>query len=62
MNADARIVPPGYRVSTTGCLVAAERWEHRRSEAARLVRRRLLTLAEASEHFGLPLAEITSLQ
>lgn len=45
-------------VSTNGCLVDHARWERRRSEAAELVRRRFLTLREASEQFALPAEEI----
>ena len=47
-------------VSTNGCLVDHVRWENRRSEAADLVRRRFLTLCEASEQFAMPAEEIAS--
>jgi len=47
-------------VSTNGCLIDHVRWENRRSEAAELVRRRFLTLCEASEQFALPVEEIVS--
>ena len=49
-----------FHVSTNGCLVDHARWESRRVEAAELVRRRYLTLCEASEQFGLPVEEIVS--
>ena len=49
-----------YHVSTNGCLVDHARWERRRAEAAELVRRRFLTLCEASEQFALPIEEIVS--
>jgi hypothetical protein len=49
---------PMYHISTTGCVVEHERWEQRKEQAAHLVRNRLLTLQEASEHFGLPVEEI----
>ena len=47
-------------VSTNGCVVDHARWQRRRAEAAELVRRRFLTLREASEHFALPVEEISS--
>ena len=47
-------------VSTNGCLVEHDRWLRRKAEAAELVRRRFLTLREASEHFALPAEEILS--
>jgi hypothetical protein len=50
-----------YHISTNGCLVDHARWERRRVEAAELVRRRYLTLREASEQFALPAEEIVSL-
>ena len=50
----------GYHVSTNGCLVDHARWVRRKAEAAELVRRRLLTLREASEQFALPAEEILS--
>jgi hypothetical protein len=49
-----------FHVSTNGCLVEHSRWMKRKAEAAELVRRRLLTLREASEHFALPTEEILS--
>lgn len=49
-----------FHVSINGCVVDHARWESRRAEAAELVRRRYLTLCEASEHFGLPEEEIVS--
>jgi hypothetical protein len=49
-------------VSLNGCLVEHERWERRRAEAARLVDDSLLTVLEASEHFGLPADEIRALK
>jgi uncharacterized protein (UPF0303 family) len=49
-----------FHVSTNGCLVDHDRWVERKVEAAELVRRRLLTLREASEHFALPAEEILS--
>jgi hypothetical protein len=49
---------PMYHTSTSGCVIEHERWEQRKAQAAQLVRRRLLTLREASEHFGLPADEI----
>lgn len=49
-----------FHVSTNGCLVEHSRWVERKAEAAELVRRRLLTLREASEHFALPAEEILS--
>ena len=45
-------------VSINGCLVDDERWNRRKAQAADLVERRLLTVGEASEHFGLPAGEI----
>jgi hypothetical protein len=45
-------------VSTTGCIVDADSWERRKAQAQELVRRQLLTVLEASEHFGLPSYEI----
>lgn len=45
-------------VSTTGCLVDHDRWERRRVQALDLVERRVLTVREASEHFGLPAGEL----
>jgi hypothetical protein len=45
-------------VSINGCLVEEDRWEARKAEAARLIRDQLLTVREASEHFGLPTQEI----
>jgi hypothetical protein len=49
-----------FHVSTNGCLVEHDRWLRRKAEAADLVRRRYLTLREASEHFALPTEEILS--
>ena len=49
-----------FHVSTNGCLVDHARWVRRKAEAAELVRRRFLTLREASEHFALPTEEILS--
>ena len=49
-----------YHVSLNGCVVDHDRWERRRAEAAELVRRRYLTLREASEQFALPVEEIVS--
>jgi hypothetical protein len=49
-----------FHVSTNGCLVDHARWERRRAEAAELVRRRYLTLREASEQFAVPAEEIVS--
>ncbi|MDP3673642.1 MAG: hypothetical protein Q8R44_00880 [Novosphingobium sp.] len=45
-------------VSTTGCLVDDDRWKLRKGQALEMVERRLLTVREASEHFGLPVNEI----
>lgn len=45
-------------VSTTGCLVDDVRWQRRKKQALEMVERRLLTIREASEHFGLPTNEI----
>ena len=47
-----------HHVSTTGCLVDHDRWERRKVQALDLIERRLLTVREASEHFGLPASEI----
>jgi hypothetical protein len=47
-----------FHVSINGCRVEPRQWAQRRVDAADLVRRRLLTLREASEHFGLPEEEI----
>jgi hypothetical protein len=47
-------------ISLNGCRVDHARWERRRAEAAELVRRRYLTLCEASEQFALPVEEIVS--
>ena len=49
-----------HHVSLNGCLVDHARWERRRVEAAELVRRRYLTLREASEQFAVPVEEIAS--
>lgn len=50
--------PISQHVSTTGCLVDDDRWVQRKVQAQELVERRLLTVREASEHFGLPANEI----
>ncbi len=50
--------PTNQHVSTTGCLVDDDRWERRKVQAVEMVERRLLTVREASEHFGLPTNEI----
>ena len=50
--------PTHQHVSTTGCLVDDDRWERRRVQALEIVEGRLLTVQEASEHFGLPANEI----
>ena len=47
-----------FHVSTNGCLVDHARWVRRTTEAADLVRRRYLTLREASEQFAVPAEEI----
>jgi hypothetical protein len=61
MSESVRHAPDArHHVSTNGCLVDHARWERRRSEAAELVRRRFLTLREASEQFALPVEEIVS--
>ena len=49
-----------FHISTNGCRVDHARWVRRKAEAAELVRRRFLTLREASEHFALPTEEILS--
>ena len=49
-----------HHVSLNGCVVDHARWERRRVEAAELVRRRFLTLREASEQFAVPVDEIVS--
>jgi hypothetical protein len=49
-----------FHVSIDGGRVDHARWERRRAEAAELVRRRYLTLREASEQFALPVEEIVS--
>jgi hypothetical protein len=40
-------------ISTNGCLVAADRWERRKVEAAQAVKERWLTFREACELYGL---------
>ena len=50
--------PMPQHVSTTGCLVDDDQWKFRKVQAYEMVERRLLTVREASEHFGLPRDEI----
>lgn len=50
----------GY-ISTNGAWVDAARWERRRIEAASAVRRRLLTLREACELYGMTEDDIPSI-